>query len=100
MEANFNQPQRQSPIGILVMFVDSLQKFVKAFWPIILISVFKSDSKAIWYSVGGFAAIVIIVAIFAYLRYINFTFYIDDENDEFIINDGVVNKTRNHHSVE
>lgn len=94
MEANFNQPQRQSPIGVLVMFVDSFQKFAKAFWPIILISLVKSKTTAIWFSVGGFVLVIIIVAIVAYLRYLNFTFYIDDENDEFIINDGFINKTR------
>ena len=36
----------------------------------------------------------VIVAIVAYLKFINFTFFIDDENDEFIIQDGIINKTK------
>jgi len=34
------------------------------------------------------------VGVIAYLRYLNFTFYIDEEHDEFIISDGIINKTR------
>ncbi|MET0760523.1 MAG: PH domain-containing protein, partial [Flavobacterium sp.] len=29
-----------------------------------------------------------------YLKYLNFTFYLDNENDEFIINEGIFNKTK------
>lgn len=94
MEANFNQPQRQSSIGILVMFVDSLQKFARAFFPLLLIFFFKSDKVSPIYVVLSIIGVVVIVGVIAYLKYINFTFYIDDENDEFIIQEGIVNKTK------
>jgi len=94
MEANFNQPQRQSSIGILVMFVDSLQKFARAFWPIILISLFKTDNLSKLYVFLAIIGAILVVGVIAYLRYLNFTFYIDDKNDEFIVNDGVINKTK------
>jgi len=94
MEANFNQPQRQSSTGILVMFVDSLQKFARAFLPIIFIFVFKSEKISYAYFLIGIVALLIAVGVVAYLRYIYFTFYIDDDNDEFIIQDGIINKTK------
>lgn len=94
MLSNFNAPQRQSPIGVVIMFINTLQHYIKAFFPILLIWVFKSDKINSNYVIIGIIAIVVITAIVAYLKYLNFTFYIDDENDEFIINDGIINKTK------
>ncbi|MBL7887849.1 MAG: PH domain-containing protein [Flavobacterium sp.] len=94
MENNFNQPQRQSTIGILVMFVDSLQKVARAFLPLLLVFFFKSENLSKWLVLLGIIALFVIVAIVAYLKFINFTFFIDDENDEFIIQDGIINKTK------
>jgi len=93
MESNFNKPQRQSSVGILVLFVDSLQKIARAFFPIILIVFFKSESISKLYVVLSLVLILLITAVIAYLKYINFTFYIDDENDEFIIQEGIFNKS-------
>jgi putative membrane protein len=94
MESNFNSPQRQSPIGVLVMFGNTLQQYLKAFWPLLLIWVFKSDQINKNYVVLAIIGIIVIVGVIAYLKYLNFTFYIDDENDEFIINEGIINKTK------
>ena len=94
METNFDKPQRQSSIGVLVMFVDSLQKFGRAFFPIIVIYFFKAESLSKLYLYIGLVAIVLVIAVIAYLSFINFTFYIDDENDEFIVNEGIINKTK------
>lgn len=94
MEANFNQPQRQSSIGILILFVDSLQKFARAFFPIILIWFFKSDTLSKLFVLFGIIGIITIIGVIAYLRFLNFTFYIDEANDEFIINDGIITKTK------
>lgn len=94
MENNFNQPQRQSTIGILVMFVDSLQKVARAFLPLLLVFFFKSENLSKWLVLLGIVALFVIVAIVAYLKFINFTFFIDDENDEFIIQAGIINKTK------
>ena len=49
MGADFSQPQRQSVIGILVMFFYTLQQYARALWPVIVIWIFKFDeiNKAI-----------------------------------------------------
>ncbi|MFY7987825.1 MAG: PH domain-containing protein, partial [Flavobacterium sp.] len=40
------------------------------------------------------AGVVLIIAIISYLQYLFFTFHIDEENGEFVIQKGVLNKTR------
>jgi putative membrane protein len=34
------------------------------------------------------------LGVYSFLKYRNFTFYIDDHTDEFVINDGIINKTK------
>lgn len=94
MEVNFNKPQRQSTVGVFIMFFDTLQKLARAFLPIIFIYLLKVNTKSIIYITIGVIVFIIIVGIVAYLRFLNFTFYIDDENDEFIVSDGIINKTK------
>ena len=52
MEVNFNQPQRQSLVGILVIFLESIFQVLKAL-PIVVVVLLKSNPKSIlvWYSV-------------------------------------------------
>ena len=94
MEVTFNQPQRQSPVGILVMFFYTLQKFARAFFPIILIFFFKSEKLNLFYIIPGIVVALLILGVFAYFSYLNFTFFIDEENNEFVINEGIFNKTK------
>ena len=94
MEVIFNQPQRQSPIGILVMFFYTLQKFARAFFPIILIFFFKSEKLNLFYIIPAIVVALLILGVFAYFSYLNFTFFIDEENNEFVINEGIFNKTK------
>jgi uncharacterized membrane protein YdbT with pleckstrin-like domain len=94
METSFNQPQRQSKVGILVMFFYTLQKFGRAFLPIILLYFFKIDKINYLFLVPGVLIALVILGIVAYFSYLNFTFFIDEENNEFIINEGIFNKTK------
>ena len=94
MENNFNVPQRQSPIGILVMFVSTLQHYVRALFGLSVLWLVNSGKINNSYIVPGIIVLIVIVAIIAYLQYLNFTFHIDKENEEFIINEGIINKTK------
>ncbi len=91
---DFSQPQRQSLPGILVMFANSLQKTVRALWPMLLIWLvrFESLNKLVFF--GSIAGVVILLGVISYLQYLFFTFHIDEENNEFVIQKGVLNKTR------
>ncbi|MFT3796084.1 PH domain-containing protein [Flavobacterium sp.] len=94
MENQFNVPQRQSAVGIIVMFFDTVQQYARALWPIFVVWIFKfNEINKLWLLVGGllfFAAIGVV----AYLRYRNFTFFLDQANGEFVITEGVFSKTR------
>jgi putative membrane protein len=94
MEADFSTAQRQSSIGILVMFVHTIQEYARAFWPILIIWVlrFNSQNKLLFF--GGVAAIFAVLVIIAWLRYRNFTFFLDEQNEEFVITEGIFNKTK------
>ena len=90
----FNQPQRQSKIGIIVLFVDTLQKYARAFLPLAFIWFIKDEKPNMLYSILGLLASIIIAAVIAYLRYVNFTFYIDQQREEFVVHEGIFNKTK------
>lgn len=94
MEEDFKQPQRQSFIGVLLMFVNTLQQWGRALWPIALVYVFKIDELNKAYLFIGITFFLIVVGIVAYLKYLNFTFYLDYKNEEFVINEGILNKTK------
>jgi uncharacterized membrane protein YdbT with pleckstrin-like domain len=94
MNANFSQPQRQSPIGVLVMFADTARHFVRALWPLLVVWIFNSKTISSFYVIPSIIAVFVAISIGAYLRWRNFTFHLDDANEEFIINEGVFNKTK------
>ena len=91
---DFSQPQRQSLLGVLVMFANTLQKILRAMWPILLIWLVKMDASKTAFIYLGILAFILIIAIISYLQYYFFTFYIDEENSDFVIQKGVLNKTR------
>jgi putative membrane protein len=93
MKSDFSQPQRQSLIGIVVMFGDALQSSVRAFLPILLITVVQGKTNAayLWGSGGLIFALTLIIG---YLNYLNFSFFIDEESEEFVVRKGILNKTR------
>lgn len=91
---DFSQPQRQSLTGILVLFANSLQKTVRALWPILLIWLVKFDSLNKLVFFGIVAGVTMFIVIISYLQYHFFTFHIDNENQEFVIQKGIINKTR------
>ncbi|WP_300565673.1 PH domain-containing protein [Flavobacterium sp.] len=94
METNFSQPQRQSSIGVLVMFFDTIRHWARGLWPFLFIWIFKFNEINKVYFFLGLIAFIIIVGLVAYFKYLNFTFFLDYENEEFIINEGIFNKTR------
>jgi putative membrane protein len=55
---------------------------------------FKFDELNKVYLLLGTVLVVLIIGIVAYLKYQNFTFYLDNENEEFIINEGILIKQK------
>lgn len=90
----FDKPQRQSKVGIVIMFTDTLQKFVRAMWVPLFLALYRMPAKAIPFVLLGVIAILAIIGLVAYLRYRNFTFFLDEEKQEFVVESGVFSKNK------
>ncbi|AWA30536.1 hypothetical protein HYN48_10785 [Flavobacterium magnum] len=93
MKPDFSQPQRQSVVGIIVMFFDTMRHLIKAMWPMLAIFILK-PKVSLLYVGAALLLIVVAIGVIAWLKYLNFTFFLDDENEEFVITEGVLNKSR------
>lgn len=92
---DFSEPRKQSASGIVVLFANSFQKTVRAIaLPVIFVVIkTKGTGHLGLILIAVFASIALILAIVSYLKYQRFTFFLDEEKQEFIINEGIFNKT-------
>jgi putative membrane protein len=93
MHNDFSKPQRQSMAGIVIMSAHTLQQFLRAMIIPLAIFVIKAQTNVLTYAIIGVVAISIIILFFSYLSYLKFTFYLDHEKQEFIINKGIFSRT-------
>ncbi len=88
----FEGPQRQSIIGILLIFLTKIFNLLKGFWAIIIYFLFTGPSAlTLIYIVTGLVAILILVLIYSYFYYRKFLFHVDYKNQEFVLEEGVFN---------
>jgi putative membrane protein len=93
MKFDFSTPQRQSKLGILVLFVFALQKIIRISIALIVVFAMNSESnykRLFWL---GFA-ILIASIITTFIKYYYFTFQIDYKSKELIIQKGFLKKSR------
>ncbi|WBL26917.1 PH domain-containing protein [Zunongwangia sp. HGR-M22] len=92
MAKAFSIPQRQSLVGILLIFTSTLYKLVRGFWAALAYFVFKRpDGDFLLYIGLGLAVLLVLIAIYSYFDYRKFLFHIDYEAEEFILKKGVFN---------
>lgn len=89
---DFSQPQRQSIKGIAIMFADTLQGIIRGLWAPILLIIYKFDWSKMYFLVFGFLILLLFIGVIAYLKYMNFTFFLNEEKQEFVIQKGVITK--------
>ncbi|MDQ8053680.1 MAG: PH domain-containing protein [Pedobacter sp.] len=94
MAYDFSKPQRQSAIGIIIMAADTTRHFIKALMVPIVVAIIKLDKEFLSYFSIGILVLFSIVSLYAYLSYRRFTFYLDAQKQEFVINKGVFNLTQ------
>lgn len=95
MEEEYNsffEPQRQSKTGIALLFLYSLGQAVRNAWALILIFIFKKNINTTIIALSILAVFILLI-VSAILKYYNFKYYIDPENEEFIIHKGIINKS-------
>ncbi|RZK44143.1 MAG: hypothetical protein EOO90_00335 [Pedobacter sp.] len=93
MTYDFSKPQRQSAAGIIIMAANGIVRVIRATIIPIVIFLVKSNSKMLMYTSGAAIIALVIVFIFSYLSYRKFTFFLDGDKQEFIINKGIFSKT-------
>ncbi|MDT0295130.1 PH domain-containing protein [Mesonia ostreae] len=90
MNKPFSQPERQSLVGIVLIFLSALYKSLKGLWAIaVYVILGKTSSLNYTYVVLGLVSFSILILIFSIFSYRKFIFHIDYESDEFILNKGV-----------
>lgn len=93
MQSLFDKPQRQSIVGVLVLFFDTTYQYGKAFGPLLFIYVFKFKDFNKPLLILSLLSLVLVIGLIAYFKYLNFTFYLDHDKSEFIIQEGILNKS-------
>lgn len=94
IKSEFSTPQRQSKTGLLVLFANSLFEFMKAMWIVLIIFFLKGKATDIFLGIGIFVLVLLGFGVYSYLKYRTFTFYIDEEQNEFVVQHGILNKTK------
>lgn len=95
VQHDFSIPQRQSASGIIVLFVNTLQKTIRAIaLPILFVVIKSKNSGNLTFGIIiGLILLIVVLAIITYIKYQRFSFFLDEEKQEFVINEGVFNKS-------
>lgn len=92
MNNDFSKPQRESALGIIIMGVHTMLKIGKATFFLFVIAFLKMSGTSFIYLMLGISGIMLFSFLFAYLWYIKFTFFLDKEKQEFLVNKGIFNR--------
>lgn len=87
---NFHKPQRQSLVGVLLIFFKVVYQLFRIFWALLFIYFFKESSELLPdYAKLGLVVLFLLIMGYSYWYYYNFLFYIDEEKEAFILQKGV-----------
>jgi len=90
IEKPFNQPQRQSIIGILLIFFSLSYKLFKGLWALLLLIIIKGPAdNTLQYILIPLAVGFLLMIVYSYLYYSRFLFHVDYEKEEFVLTKGV-----------
>ncbi|WP_316796813.1 PH domain-containing protein [Pedobacter agri] len=92
MNSDFSKPQRESAFGIIVMAAHTAFKIGKATFFFIVYAFIKMVPAYTTYALLGIGVIIVLCIIFSYLWYLKFTFFLDKEKQEFVVNKGILNR--------
>lgn len=88
--SNFYEPQRQSKIGVILVFGSSLYHIVRNLWFLGIYFFMKElDPQIILISIAGAAVLLVLALGYSILYYLRFIFFIDREREEFVLQKGV-----------
>ncbi|MBW8522604.1 PH domain-containing protein [Chryseobacterium chendengshani] len=88
---SFFQPQRQSKTGIVLLFLYNSGMVIKNLWVFVILYFVRKDKLESWIIISAIIAGFLILITSAILQYYHFKYYIDEENEEFVIHEGIIN---------
>jgi putative membrane protein len=88
----FSEPTRQSILAIALIIVKYIRVIIRQIWPLLLILVVGKGKNIEQYIGIALAVIGLVSMVWAILSYFRFYFYLDE--DELIIEKGVLRKTK------
>jgi putative membrane protein len=88
---SFYTPNRQSPVALLLILVKLFQRIFRQGWPILLV-LFLNPQRGSYTIAFMIIGIAVFSAVNSLLSYFRFAYFIED--DEFIIEKGVLRRTR------
>lgn len=91
---SFDTLQLQSEIGAVIDFFFLLRKNLRGMLAITLYLLFKLEWYQYYWIALGLLLLVAVLSVSAYLSYKHTSFKIDKENSEFILNKGIINKSK------
>ncbi|MAW95070.1 MULTISPECIES: PH domain-containing protein [unclassified Leeuwenhoekiella] len=94
MPKAFSQPQTQSKLGIVFIFLGKSVKFVRIFGAAaiyFLLKGFEADARLVTIALCVLFGVLLLLLGFSYLSFQRFRFHIDFNNREFILQKGVLN---------
>ena len=90
MNKPFSEPQLQSKLGVVFIFLAQFYKFLRAFGAALIYFLVKGISPEIFNKViAGALFFIVILLSYSIISFLKFKFYIDYKNSEFILEKGV-----------
>lgn len=87
---SFAQPQRQSVVGLVLIFATSLYHIARNLWVVVIYFAIGEFSPRTMFLAGAALILVLILSLaYSILYFLNFKFHIDERNEEFVLQKGV-----------
>ncbi|NJW53492.1 PH domain-containing protein [Salinimicrobium oceani] len=87
---DFSQPQRQSGVGLILIFATSLYHIARNLWVLIFyFFVGKFSTETVMWAAAGLLLVIMLSLGYSILYFLKFKFHIDQKNEEFVLQKGV-----------
>jgi putative membrane protein len=89
-EYNFSQPQRQSKVGLVLIFATSLYHIARNLWVVVFyFFIGEISPRMIVMAAAGLVLVLLLSLGYSIIYFLNFKFHIDGKNEEFVLQKGV-----------
>lgn len=89
-EFSFSEPQRQSAVGLVLIFATSLYHIGRNLWVVVVyFFIGEFSARTLFFAGAGVALLLLLSLAYSIVYFLNFKFHIDEKNDEFVLQKGV-----------